>query len=143
MSKYYSIMKDNKYFTYFNPNPDAHFNKKTGEYYRWNKCDCSIRCFCGILNKSWSEVFTELCSIAASMFDMPDSPKVIDAYAKKIGMIKKSLPKYITVSQFVRKYPGKYICNIRSHVFCVKENKIYDTWDPSEYKMKTYYELNK
>ena len=79
-------------FTYFNPNPDSKIDKKTGKPKRWNKGDCVVRAFCGVLGLSWSTVFGELCTSAAKIFDMPNSHKNIDAYAKSKGMVKFSLP---------------------------------------------------
>ena len=128
-----------KTFTYFNPNPTAKIDKKTGKPKRWNKCDCSIRAFCAALNLPWDIVFMEMCLAASRIWDMPDSPKTIESYAKDKGLIKVSLPEYITVREFAEKNDGTYIVNIRSHVACVKNNMIYDTWDCGSYKMKTYY----
>ena len=127
------------YFTYFNPNPDSKIDKKTGKPKNWNKGDCVIRAFCGLLGLSWSVVFEEMCKIAAKNFDMPNSHKVIDEYAKSKGLVKVSLPSYVTVREFAKKNNGSYIVNIRSHISCIKENKLNDTWDCGSYKMKTYY----
>ena len=129
-------------YVYFNPNPDAKIDKKTGKPKRWHKGDCVIRAFCGSLNLSWSTVFSEMCKIAASEFDMPNSHKVIDKYAKSKGMIKVSLPDYMTASEFARTHNGSYVVNLRSHVACIKNNKINDSWNCGEYKMKTYYAVN-
>lgn len=133
-----------KYFKYFNPNPDAKINKKTGEPRRWNKGDCVIRAFCGMLNLSWCVVFKEMCDIAYKLFEMPNSNKTIDNYAKSKGLIKVSLPDYITVNKFISLHPkGIYIANIRSHIVCLKDGMINDTWDCGNYKMKTYYTFGK
>ena len=126
-------------FKYFNPNPDARLDKKTGKPKRWHKGDCVIRAFCGVLNLPWSDVFEQMCKVAAKNFDMPNSHKTIDKYAKEKGLIKGSLDNYMTVSDFARTHDGTYLVNIRSHVVCVKNNMINDTWNCGEYKMKTYY----
>lgn len=132
-----------KTYTYFNPNPDSKIDKKTGKPKKWHKGDCVIRAFCGSLNLPWITVFSELCNVAAKNFDMPNSPKVIDAYARSKGMIKVSLPDYMTVSEFAETHGGTYIANIRSHIACVKNNSINDTWNCGSYKMKTYYSFAK
>ena len=126
-------------FVYFNPTPDQKTDKKTGKPKRWNKGDCVVRGFCGVLNLTWTSCFEKLCLIAAKEFDMPNSHKVIDKMAKTNGMVKESLPEYMTVSEFARTHDGTYICNIRGHVCCVKNHSIYDTWNCGGYKMKTYY----
>ena len=128
-------------FTYFNPNPDSKIDKKTGKPKRWNKDDCVIRAFCGVLGLSWSVVFSELCTSAAKIFDMPNSIKNIDIYAKSKGMSKISLPDYMTVSEFARTHDGVYLVNIRGHVSCIKNNSINDVWNCGTYKMKTYYKM--
>ena len=126
-------------FVYFNPNPDVKIDKKTGKPKKWNKGDCVIRAFCGVLGLSWSIVFKEMCLLAAKHFDMPNSNKVIEAYAKEKGLTKVSLLEYMSVSKFAETHNGVYLVNIRSHVACVKNNKINDTWNCGNYKMKTYY----
>lgn len=128
-------------FNYFNPNPTAKVDKKTGKPKRWNKGDCVIRAFCGALNKSWDDVFTEMCKLGAKYHDMPNSHKVIEKYAEQNGMIKVSLPDYITVGYFASTHDGIYVVNIRSHVACVRDNQVNDCWNCSNYRMKTYYKV--
>ena len=130
-----------KYYEYYNPNPTARF-KKDGTPMNWHKCDCSVRAFCGALNLPWSTVYHGLCDTGLKMFDLPDAPKVIEAYAKSNGMVKKSLPEYMTLYDFAKTHNGVYVCNLRNHVVCVKDNKYYDTADwCGSWMMKTYYEL--
>lgn len=131
-------------FKYFNPNPDVKFDKKTGKPKTWRKGDCVIRAFACALNFTWSKVFNEICILAAKMFDMPNDPKVIEKFALQNNFSKVSLPDYITVRRFCETHKnGVYIVNIRSHVACVKNGQINDTWDCGLYKMKTYYTLSK
>ena len=85
-------------FRYFNPNPTVKIDKKTGKPKRWNKEDCVIRAFACALNKTWEEVFTEICKLGVKYHDMPNSRKIIDKYAENNGMMKYSLPYYITVN---------------------------------------------
>lgn len=128
-----------KNFTYFNPNPTARTDKKTGKPKRWNKGDCVIRGFCGMLGEDWDKVFMDMCLLGAKYHDMPNSRSIIDKYAHERGLIKKSLPDYMTLREFAKTYSGTYLVNLRSHVACVKDNQIMDTWDCGEYKVKTYY----
>lgn len=124
-------MKEN--YHYFNPNPDAKPRKK------WHRDDCVIRAFAGALNKTWTNIYKDLCEVGLRHFDIPLSHKVIDEYAKMNGMTKVSLPNYLTLKEFAKTHNETCICNIRSHLVCVKENMIWDTWDCSNYKLKTYY----
>lgn len=128
------------YYEYYNPNPTARF-KKDGTPMNWHKCDCSVRAFSKAFNQTWTKTYEELCAVGAKMFDLPDSPKVIEAYAKSKGMVKKSLPEYMTLYQFTRTHNGVYVCNLRNHVMCVRNNKMYDTWNYGDCMLKTYYEL--
>lgn len=129
-------------FSYFNPNPTSKIDKKTGKPKRWTKGDCVIRAFCGVLNLPWDIVYGDLCKLGAKYHDMPNSRKIIDKYASSKGLIKESLPFYTTVSQFAYDHDGVYLVNLRSHVACVKENKVNDCWNCGNYKMKTYYKLS-
>lgn len=126
-------------FNYYNPNPTARTDSKTGKPKRWSKGDCVIRAFCCALNKSWDDVFSEMCKIAAKVHDMPNSHSVIDRYAKANGMIKVSIPYYTTIKEFAYDHNGVYVINIRGHITCVHNNQINDCWDCGSYKMKTYY----
>ena len=126
-------------FSYYNPNPDAKIDKKTGKPKRWHRCDCVIRAFCCALNLPWNIVFIDLCNVAVKMFDMPDAPRVIDKFAEQNGLVKVSLPDYMSVYDFAYNFGGTYICNIRSHVVCIKNHQINDTWNCGNYKVKTYY----
>ena len=128
-----------KKFIYFNPNPTAKVDKKTGKPKRWNKGDCVIRAFCGVLNSTWDIVYADMCKLGAKYHDMPNSHSIIDKYAKKNGLIKESLPYYMTVKEFAETHDGTYLINVRSHVACIKGNMINDTWNCGNYKMKTYY----
>jgi len=126
-------------FSYYNPNPELKFDKKTGKPKKWHKDDCVIRAFCCALNLPWDIVFSGLCKVALRLHDMPNSNKVIEKYAEENDMIKMSLPDYMTVSEFAMTHDGIYICNIRSHVSCIKHNQINDTWNCGRYRLKTYY----
>lgn len=127
-------------YEYYNPNPTARF-KKDGTPMNWHKCDCTTRAFCCALKQSWMKTYQEQCATGAKMFDMPDSPKVVEAYALEKGMVRKSLPTYLTLSEFAKTHNGTYVVNMRGHVVCVKNNKYYDTYDRGEWMIKTYYEL--
>ena len=124
-------------YKYYNPNPDAKPGKK------WHRDDCVIRAFTCALNKSWTNTYKDLCEVGLRYFDIPLSHRVIEAYAKMNGMTKVSLPNYLTLKEFARTHDGTFICNIHSHLVCVKENMIWDAWDCGNYKVKTYYVKNK
>lgn len=130
-----------KYYEYYNPNPTAKF-KKDGTPMKWHKGDCAVRAFCKAFNQTWTKTYEELCAVALKRFDMPNIPKTTEAYALEKGMVKKSLPKYMTVSDFAKTHNGTYVCVLRQHLVCVKDNKYYDTGDwCGDWMMKTYYEL--
>lgn len=127
-----------KNIEYYNPNP-----LDKGEKKKWNKYDCSVRAFCCALKQPWTMVFRGLCEIALKKFDMPNSDIVIAEYAKQNGFQKRRLGSYISLKEFARWKDGICLCRIRQHLVCVKDHKIYDTWDCSNYKVKTFYELIK
>jgi hypothetical protein len=121
---------------YYNPNP-----LDKGEKKQWKKEDCSVRAFCCALKRPWTVVFQDLCKIALEKFDMPNSDTVVAEYAKQNGLQKKKLLSYLSIKDFARIFDGTFLCRVRNHIVCVKDHKIYDTWDCSRYKVKTYYKL--
>jgi hypothetical protein len=56
-------------FEYFNPSPSG---AKVG--------DCVIRALCKALNKSWEDVYVQLCVQGFIMHDLPNSDPIWGAY---------------------------------------------------------------
>ena len=125
---------------YFNPNPNAEVDGKTGEPKRWHTGDCVIRAFCGVLGLSWEEVYDDLCWIGADCHDFPNGLGPIRRYAKEKGLVKRTLPSSVSVAEFAASHDGVYFVLLTSHALCVKNNKLYDCADFGRSRMRTYYE---
>ena len=113
-------------FVFTNPNP-------SGSYVG----DCVIRAIAITTNKSWYEVFVELCLQALIMYDMPSSNRVWNEYLKSEGytrhIVPSDCPTCYTVRDFCSEhFKGRYILGTGSHVIAVIDGNWYDTWDSGD-----------
>ena len=105
--------------------------------------DCVIRAIAKLLNKSWEEIYADLCLEGLRYYDMPSANHVWGSYLKKKGfkryMIPDTCPECYTVGQFVKDYPqGKYMLALNGHVVTVIDGNYYDSFDSGDY-IVTYY----
>lgn len=119
-------------YKYYNPNPG---NKNTG--------DCTVRAITKALDRTWENVYTALCAKGYEMKEMPDSNAVWGAYLIDCGFRRHILPETCpfcySISQFAEDHPnGTYIVGTGTHVVCVCDGDIYDSWDSSD-KYPVYY----
>lgn len=105
-------------FKFYNPNPTESTTAS----------DCIIRAFCGVLDKSWDEVFDDLFSIAKEMKMMPHTTEVMETYLKQNGFRKvKSYNKdEITVGEFVKRNDGHYFLDLGWHVLSANNGQFFD-----------------
>jgi hypothetical protein len=68
-------------FEYFNPSPSG---AKVG--------DCVIRALCKALNKSWEDVYVQLCVQGFIMHDLPNSDPIWGAYLLSQGFKRFIIP---------------------------------------------------
>lgn len=113
-------------FVFSNPNP-------SGSYVG----DCVVRAISITSDKSWYDVFVELCLQALIMYDMPSSNRVWNEYLKSKGykryIIPSDCPNCYTVRDFCGEYfKGRYILGTGSHVIAVIDGNYYDTWDSGD-----------
>lgn len=134
----------NQTYTYFNPNPDADSDKTTGKPHSYKKSDSVMRAFCGVLGLSWDDVYSDLCKVGAEIHDMPDSRKVIAQYARANGLVRRTLPSKMALSQFAQTHDGVYLVQLNwglsPELTCVKDNKVNDIWDFGSDTIRVYYE---
>ena len=110
-------------YEFFNPNP---FNKSVG--------DCVIRAICKAMDKSWNEVFIELFTFAYNLKDMPSSNFVWGKYLQSKGykkyLIPDICPDCYTINDFAVNSPhGTFIVGTGTHVTCIIDGIIYDSWN--------------
>ena len=119
-------------FEYYNENP---LNKNVG--------DCVIRAISKALNQSWEDTYIDLCVQGLSMGDMPSSNTVWGAYLQDNGfkryIIPNTCPNCYTIYDFAAdNNVGCYIVATRTHVVCVDNGVIFDSWR-SENEVPIYY----
>lgn len=112
-------------YEYYNPNP---LDKRTG--------DCVVRALSKALNKTWNEVYIILCLEGYLYKDWGNTNSVWGNYLKSIGyqssVIPNICPSCYTINDFADDHPaGTFIVATGSHVVCVQDGDIYDSWDSS------------
>lgn len=108
--------------------------------------DCAIRAIMKLTGKTWVEIYDELCDIGRNKKRMPNEWKVIEIWLRNHGYVKYTYGKIIKgdikwkVSEFAENnQEGKYILNLAHHVVACIDGYYYDSWDPGDYKVLTYY----
>ena len=110
-----------------------------------NASDCVVRAIMCAENKSWLEVYDELCAIGRKKNDIPSSKRVFNEYLKKYKTLN---PMYIDKSEKKHRYKVSeiegihknkiIIVQLAGHMACVKFGDLIDTWNCSNkaiYKM--------
>lgn len=110
-------------FEYFNPSPSG---AKVG--------DCVIRALCKALNKSWEDVYVELCVQGFIMHDLPNSDPIWGTYLLSQGfkrfIVPDTCPYCYTIADFAKDHPkGIYILGTGSHAVAIQDGVIYDSWN--------------
>ena len=119
-------------WVYFANNPEG---KHTG--------DCVIRALSKALNQSWEQTYIDLCIEGLAMCDWGNSNPVWDAYIRAKGFMRFAIPmtcpNCYSIADFAREHDkGTFIVATGSHVVCVQDGDIYDSWDSSR-EIPTYY----
>lgn len=121
------IPNDTIFFHYYNANPK---DKRT--------TDCVYRALSVAMDKTWKDVMMEMTEMACKYGYVPSDITLINKYLKKNGWVKRKQPRMydgrrLTGCQWLTTV-GKetMIINIGSgHMSCIKDGKIWDTWDCS------------
>ena len=105
-------------------------------------CDCVVRSISLALDRTWNEVFDDLCDIARIKKRMPNETIIYQEYLKKNAFTKFSCPKKsnnkkYTGIEFLEKIKSldlnlSAVCHMGSgHMSCIKDNKFMDIWNCS------------
>ena len=99
--------------------------------------DCVIRALSIAMNKPWREIYLDLAAEGLLMGDMPSSNKVWGEYLTRKGykrhVIPSECPMCYTIRDFCGEYfRGTYIVGTGTHVVCIKDGNLYDSWDSSD-----------
>lgn len=105
--------------------------------------DCTVRAIATALNKTWEEVYVDLCVYGLKECDMPSSNHVWGAYLLDRGytrhIVPNTCPYCYTVRQFAEDNPdGTYILALHGHVVCCKDGCYMDSWDSGD-EVVVYY----
>lgn len=109
-----------------NPNPNGLYVE-----------DCVIRAICVATNRSWDDVFVNLCLQAFIMKNMPSVNKVWGTYLSSIGFeqyhLPNTCPDCYSIKTFCVDNPvGIFILATGSHVVAVIDGNYYDAWDSGD-----------
>lgn len=118
---------------YYNPNP---FKKEVG--------DCVVRALCKATERSWKDVYLELCSLGLELGDMPSGDETWKAYLIKNGFsyvpckVKKGQkrPKVNNI-KIPKGQPA--VLRVSNHLVTIVDNKFYDLWDSGECSVYGYW----
>ena len=122
-------------FHYYNANPKGKITT-----------DCVFRAISTAMDKPWKDVMMEMTELACKYGYVPTDTVCINKYLKKNGWIKCKQPRWDNGSKFT----GKEFCfSVKQspvvvtigyhHVSCVKNGKIWDTWDCSDRCIGSYW----
>ena len=120
-------------YVYYNPNPRR----------RTESGDCTVRAIAKALNTTWESAFIDLASQAFFNKDMPSSNAVVNAYLQSKGFrryaISNLCPACYTFKDFANDHPkGTYIVGTGTHIVCIQNGRIYDSWN-SENEIPLFY----
>lgn len=109
-----------------NPNP---LGKSAG--------DCVVRAIAVAMERSWGDVYQDLCRMGRLECDMPSSNSVWGLYLKEQGfqqfLLPESCPRCVTVRAFCDRFPvGTYIIGTGNHAVTVIDGDYYDSWDSGD-----------
>lgn len=117
---------------FYNPNPHG---KHVG--------DCTVRAISKALGQSWEQTYIDLSLQGFCLGDMPSANATWGSYLRAKGFRRQIVPNECqdcyTVRDFSDDHPhGTYILALASHVVCLIDGQIYDTWD-SQDELPLYY----
>ena len=110
-------------YSYYNPHPSKN---RIG--------DCVIRALTKVLNKSWHEVYVDLCILGYVICDWGSSNSVWNAYLISQGFIRDIVsadcPECYTIEDFCNEHPqGTYVIGTGSHAVAVVDGILFDSWN--------------
>ena len=122
-------------YQFFNPNP--RHQKPVG--------DCTVRSISKALNIPWETAYLDLAMEGFDGGDMPSSNAIVDSYLRSKGFRKYALPNdcpdCYTFSDFAGEhFKGTYVVCSGTHMACIKDGTLWDSWDSSECTPIYFYE---
>lgn len=120
-----------KRYSWLNENP---YNRNVG--------DCTVRAISTALDQDWDTTYLGLCLEGYIKKDMPSSNDVWDRYLSRFGFRQRTVSPGITVNEFARTHRhGTYLLGLDSHVVCVIDGTLFDTWDSGGREVICYWKV--
>ena len=96
--------------------------------------DCAVRAVACALETDWDTAYVLLCSEGFDIYDLPNANAVIDRLLVNCGfdrgVVPNTCPRCMTVGEFADTHLwGVYVLCTGSHVVCVADGDVYDSWD--------------
>jgi hypothetical protein len=124
-----AAMRTTERYSWHNENP---YNRNVG--------DCTVRAISTALDQAWDTTYIGLCLEGYLLKDMPSSNEVWRSYLSKYGLERRPAPPHTTVNEFARTHrSGVYLLGLNSHVVCIIDGTILDTWDSGEKEVLYYW----
>ena len=119
-------------YKYYNPHPDG-----------LNTGDCVVRAIMKATGMDWHDVYSQLCVWGYSMGEWGNANRVWGKWLIDHGYKRRSIPDTCpvcyTIADFMRDHPhGAFIVGTGSHVVCIIDGVLYDSWD-SRREIPAYY----
>lgn len=125
---------DTDTFHFYNANPK---NRMTG--------DCEVRAISTALNEDYNRVLMEMCEMTCETGYIFNDNKGEEKYLTSKGWKKHKQPRHsdntkYTGKEFCKEFKGTCIAHIGgNHVVCIKDGKVYDTWDSTDGCIGNYF----
>lgn len=121
-------------FVYANPNPN---NSLVG--------DCVIRAISIAIDQDWLTTYDDITSKGRTLYDMPSSNSVWNAYLIDQGFVKRTIPdscpECYRITDFCWDHSiGEFLVATGTHVVAVIDGDYYDTWDSGDEVPIYFYE---
>lgn len=105
--------------------------------------DCAVRAIAVALDTDWETAYCLLASCGYDSKNIMNADAVIGKTLRDHGfkreVIPNSCPDCYSAEEFCEDHPtGTYVLFFGGHVACVKNGKLYDTWN-SSYEIPQYY----
>lgn len=122
-------------YQFYQPNPQH----KNG------KGDCTVRALSKALSMSWDAAYIDLVMQGYLLKDMPSSNEVMNSYLRSKGFSRHAIPDECpdcySFEDFANDHPeGTYIIGTGTHVACICQGCLYDSWNSSDCTAIYYYE---
>ena len=111
----------------------------------WKTGDCVVRALAAATQKTWEEVYEELCEIGKKKCRMPNEDQVINAFLKQNGFFpvkqeKDEFGNWLDIEQLIDTYPEDIlVIRTRRHLTTALQGTLVDTWNCSGQKAGRFY----